>query len=89
MPKNHLINEIDQLRECPYCHNNLTKNEWGSIFHLQHHYKETSCQKCARTISIRVNFNGSGHDCWDCNSEFCKKVKSPSIKVKTLEEKIK
>jgi hypothetical protein len=45
-----------------------------------------------RTITIKVHFDGSGHDCWDKNSEFCKLVGGvgPSVTQTThLEDKIK
>ena len=64
MPVHHLINEIDQLAKCPYCKDHLNKNEWESFFELQHHYKETSCNKCGKMIRVKVDFEGSGHDDW-------------------------
>jgi len=87
MPSKHLIKEINQREECPYCKNDLKENEWKSLFDLQKHYKETPCGKCGEKILIRMHFDGSGHDCWDQNGEFCKLVGKPS--VKTLEEKIR
>lgn len=86
--KHHLINEIHQIKECPYCRNNLKKHEWESVLELQHHYKETSCDKCGKPIRVKVNFDGSGHDCWDNNSEFCKLINNVPKAEKPLEEKI-
>lgn len=88
MRTHHLVNEVHQRLECPYCKNDLVENRWESDFNLQHHYKRTECEKCGREISIKVNFNGSGHDCWDKNSEFCRLI-NPVTAKEPLEEKIK
>ena len=86
----HLINDRHTRQECPYCHNNLDRHKWYSLFELQSHYKQTTCDKCSRNIMIKVLFHGSGHDCWDKNSEFCGFIgkSSSPIPVKPLEEKI-
>ena len=92
MRSHHLINQVSQRVECPYCHNKMSSNQWDSCFDLHHHYKESYCEKCMRTITIKVHFDGSGHDCWDKNSEFCKLVGGvgPSVTQTThLEDKIK
>jgi NAD-dependent SIR2 family protein deacetylase len=88
MGKHHLINEINQRIECPYCHDNLQKNEWVSLFVFEHHYKETECNKCSKQIRLKVNFHGSGHDCWDYGSEFSKFIGKPLFNIKRLEEKV-
>jgi DNA-directed RNA polymerase subunit RPC12/RpoP len=88
MKSHHLLIEVHQRSYCPYCRNKLSGNEWYSDFDLTHHYKGTECDKCGRKIHLKVGFNGSGHDCWDQNSKFCKFV-GPAITIKPLEEKIK
>ncbi len=87
--KEHLTDELDQIKECPYCSNSLAKNEWKSSFEVQHHYKQTLCDKCNKHIRVKVFFGGSGHDCWDMNSKFYKKVGGIKITTKTLEKKLK
>mgnify|MGYP001617122225 CR=1 FL=1 len=88
MRVHHFVKEIHQRLECPYCKNDLSENRWNSSFHIEHHYKMTGCEQCGREISIKVNFNGSGHDCWDKNSDFCKLINQTKAS-KPLEEKIK
>ena len=88
IPKHHLVNEINQRIDCPYCSHDLQKNEWDSLFHFELHYKETLCDKCERKIRLKVSFSGSGHDCWPYGSKFCKFVGKPKIKIKRLEEKL-
>jgi len=85
MKAHHLIDQLNQRFECPYCHNNLQRKDWGSNFDLTHHYKEAHCDQCGRTISVKVHFNGSGHDCWDKNSVFCRMVGGlgPSVTATT------
>lgn len=86
MTPHHIINEIDQIQMCPYCKNNLSEHKWDSMFEINHHYKETLCSKCNKSITIKVNFHGSGHDCWDSKSCFCKSIgRAP---VDTLEERL-
>jgi superfamily II helicase len=86
--KDHLINEFNQVSKCPYCNNNLKNNNWNSSFNINKHYKNTICAKCSKEIRIKVNFAGSGHDCFDSNSNFCKLIKDNKGKS-VLEEKVK
>lgn len=81
--KHHIINEFNQIEECPYCHNNLLQNRWLSLFESQFHYKETLCNNCEKNIRIKVNFEGSGHDYWNLRHKHNNKKNS------SLEEKIK
>ena len=83
--KHHLVNEINQLFECPYCHSNLRKKTWNSMFEFEIHYKETTCDKCFHVIRMKARYHGSGHDCWDFNSLFCKRINGKS-RMKHLEE---
>jgi uncharacterized CHY-type Zn-finger protein len=87
MKLHHLINEINQIIECFYCNNDLTKHSWASAIDQDHHYKETICDKCGRKLSVKVNFQGSGHDCWDHNCDFSKKIGASKL-PKKLEEEI-
>lgn len=89
MKLHHLKNEIHQTIECFYCNNDLSRNKWDSLFHSLHHYKQTNCENCGRTLRVKVRYNGSGHDCWDPNSEFCKLIGGMPVSKKLLEEKIK
>jgi hypothetical protein len=89
MKAHHLVNEINQRAECPYCRKSLTGKDWESIFEFWHHYKQTNCDGCGRNISVKVHFTGSGHDCWDPKSKFCKLVGGTGTEIKPLEEKIK
>jgi DNA-directed RNA polymerase subunit RPC12/RpoP len=88
MEKHHMIREVHQRVECPYCLDNLKQNEWNSLFVFEHHYKETECNKCSKKIRLKVHFHGSGHDCWDHSSGFTKVVGRPKYKIKRLEEKL-
>ncbi len=39
---------------------------------------------------IKMDFHGSGHDCWDRNSDFCKKINTiKGIEETQLEKKLK
>ena len=89
IPKHHLINEINQRVECLYCNGDLKRNEWKSLFFFEHHYKETECNQCSKTIRLKMHFHGSGHDTWSHESEFCKFVGKPKIKLVGLEKKLK
>lgn len=88
MKAHHLKKEVNQTIECLYCNNNLANHQWDSLFELFHHYKQTNCDKCGRRVRVKVDFAGSGHDCWDMNSNFCKHVGGITIKTKALEEKV-
>ena len=87
MTPHHLINEINQIQTCPYCKNDLIDHIWDSTFDINHHYKETLCNQCHKTIIIKIDSYGSGHDCLNPKSEFCKAIGVPSIT--SLEEKLK
>ena len=63
----HLLKEEDLRVICPYCKESLKEKEWKSHFELEHHYKTTDC-KCGKTISIKVDFHGSGNDEWNKKS---------------------
>ena len=67
MSVHHLLTEKDLKIICPYCKASIKENEWKSHFELEHHYKTTEC-KCGETISIKVDFHGSGHDNWNKKS---------------------
>jgi len=61
----HLIKEEHQKEFCPYCGRDLSKENWVSDFHLEHHYKVVVCSGRNKKISIKVDFHGSGHDEWN------------------------
>ena len=85
--KHHIIREFDQLIQCPYCNKNIENNRWYSIIDITHHYKETTCDECDKIIRIKTWF-GSGHDCFDSGSDFCKLLNSKK-REEPLEEKIR
>lgn len=66
----HLVSEVHQRFSCHYCLASLDKSSWHSLFDNTLHYKQTTCPGCSRTIHMRVNFHGSGHDWWDNQNMF-------------------
>ena len=63
MTSHHHIGQKDLKEKCPYCGSGLKKEDWRSEFEAFHHYKHNKCG-CGKTVSIKVDFHGSGHDDW-------------------------
>ncbi len=60
----HIIKEENLSQSCPYCSRSLGDKEFRSEFENPFHYKTTVCE-CGKKISVKVNFDGSGHDNWN------------------------
>ncbi len=64
MSLHHVIRtgELDPTSfTCIYCAEN-SDMEWDSEFMGEHHYKSFICEHCGSTNTLKVEFQGSGHD---------------------------
>lgn len=93
--RDHLLKERENKWTCIYCNQGLGKNNWGSEWEGEQHYKTTKCSCCGRKIRIKVDFCGTGHDDWheqeswvfdkgkmkDEKSDFDKKIEEEHRKI--------
>ena len=64
--RQHLISQEGHLISvCYTCGAGIVNQSWKSEFHGEFHYKTTTCWKCGKDHSIKVNFHGSGDDDWE------------------------
>ena len=66
MTVHHSMRDSDMIRNCPKCRREIPAR-WFSKFDVSNfHYKDFACD-CGYTVSVRVNFSGSGDDSWNEN----------------------
>jgi len=64
MAADHELSEEDLKQTCPYCKHDMSDQKlWKSCFCGSIHYKHATCN-CGKDLSIKVEFEGSGHDMW-------------------------
>jgi hypothetical protein len=64
MTVHHIMRDADQQQVCPYCGRRTDGGKWESVFdNSNFHYKMHRCE-CGRKVTVKVDFMGSGHDCW-------------------------
>jgi hypothetical protein len=66
MTVHHLMGDLEVVRTCPNCKRQIPAR-WCSKFDVSNaHYKDFDCE-CGYTVSIRVDFSGTGDDSWNEN----------------------
>jgi DNA-directed RNA polymerase subunit RPC12/RpoP len=61
--RHHVVQEQDLKHQCAYCSHDMG-DDWSSQFDRARHYKGASCQNCGKQVTMKVDFDGSGHDDW-------------------------
>ncbi len=80
--KHQLVSETELKKFCIYCSTEISVDKWGSAWDFEKHYKSATCPCCKKTLHLKVNFEGSGHDSWSG-----KKFEPACHKI-TIEDKI-
>ena len=80
----HLVSEEGLKTFCLYCKTEVHPTCWTSEWDSEKHYKKCTCNSCGKDLTIRINFEGSGHDSWNGN-----KFKSKIVKTGNIEDRIK
>lgn len=82
----HLLNERELKTFCIYCKSEVPVISWKSEWHFEAHYKTVLC-KCGKSLHMKVNFEGSGHDSWN-GKKFTPKILGKNS-GKSIEDKIR
>ena len=82
----HLVSEGHQKTFCIYCKTEVPLEKWKSEWEFEGHYKKLKCPGCGKDIHIKMDFGGSGHDCWNGHKPDLNPVKK---KKKNIEDAIK
>jgi len=61
----HCLKEEHLLDTCGYCRTDVSQIKWESEFYLDIHYKTMTCPECNKKQSVKVSYEGSGHDNWN------------------------
>ena len=85
----HLVREHHLKDFCPYCKKEVEISEWSNVFHLDKVYKTAECVTCKRSISIKMDFFGSGHDKWKGDWGNVTIIKEKERELIRLEDRIK